>query len=483
MVYKPTAETAVHALDTTQQLAAQKQYSWLSGLDVTLTGSTSAIETAVSSGTVVFDGETIDVAGGTYTHPAGDTTNPRWDALCVTAADGTIEVYTGVPAELVDDPQGNPIRGEAAFSPAPSDNITTEIVCIALVWIPSGATNNDDLTNQNTGGVANPIVDRRVYQAGQVTQTTRKATITTSGWHTIASQAPLGTGPATTQRLASALFTFRDTQAGRTSSTTFWASHMDAEQPTITVLSSSAGSASALDGIRIVSGQDDATNGAEVQVNVQVGTESQVSVEYTIQNNYMESGWWPESWQEGLKPTGYDSTDIYWRGEPRHIFASSNDWSSTARFSVDRDGNIAGNDLNRDTVGVRGYLSSNTTLSTNTYHNIVFDAVKFSNMPGFDTSTGIFTAPSDGYYDCRATMTWSSPNSGKRFVSYIGHNGTAAREHTHSAQAAPLSITVNDVVGANAGDDIRFAVQQYSGADQVLSGATNDTYFSIMKFG
>lgn len=485
MPYKPTSQSAQHALDEVQQLAAQQQYSWLSGLDTTLSGSTSSIETTVGSGTVVFDSKTIDVAGGNYAHPDGDTDNPRWDALVVTDSDGTVEVFSGIPNETVADQNGDPIRGEGAFSPAPSDNITAEMVCLALVWIPAGATNNTDLTDEANGGVASPVVDRRVYQAGRIDQTTRRATITSSGWHTIASQSPLGTGPDTSLKLANGLFTVRDTQAGRTSSTTFWASHMDGERPTIRVVSSSAGSSPrAVQGIRIVSGPDEATDGAEVQINVQLNTNSQVSVvEYTLQNNYHYGGWWPENWQAGTIPSGYDSTDIYWRNGSGHVLASSNDWSTTAQFSVDRSGNVAANRVEKQETAARVWLSSAITVD-GSGQTIPYDTVKTDDWGAWDTSTGVFTVPYDGWYTVHGHARLEGASNEQRLDLLVLHNGGGqAITRIPIGAGKVTTFGVQTIIDATAGDTIEIEERHGGGGTNTIAGNPRETYATIVHEG
>lgn len=483
MPYKPTAQTAVHALDQTQQLAAQKQYSWLSGGDVTTTGSTSSIETAVSSGRCVFDGEQITIPGGNHTHPDGDTDDPRWDALCVTDRTGTVEVFTGVPAPTATDEQGDPIRGEPAFSPAPSDNITSEMVCLALVWIPSGATNNADLTDESAGGVAEPVVDRRVYQAGRVDQTTRRATITSSGWHTIASQAPLGTGPSTSKNLANGLFTVRDTQSGRNSATTFWAAHMDAENPTIRVINSSAGSQTrAIQGVRLVSGLSESDNGAEVQVNVQLNSDSQVSdVEYTLQNNYHYGGWWPESWQSGVTPSGYDSTDIYWRGDA-HVDAIATQHTGSAQYAVNRAGDVQMRDLQRDRVATKATLSTAQSIPNETTTTVAFDQTAFDHYGAFSGSESI-SVPANGTYHCDANIGFSSFSSGTYARIDILQNGSAISTNRSEPYSGGPVISTNTISELVAGDRITVNAHHNSGSAVDLRARLPQTFLSIAKLG
>jgi hypothetical protein len=479
MPYNPESSTAVHALDQTQQLAANKQYSWLSGADVTTTGSTSSIETAVSSGRATWDGEQITIPGGNHTHPAGDTDNPRWDALCVTDRTGTVEVFTGIPNEVVTDNQGDPVRGEPAFSPAPSDNITAEMVCLALVWIPSGATNNTDLTDETNGGVANPVVDRRVYQAGRVDQTTRRKTINSSGWYTIASNAPLGTGP-TAEKRCNGLFTVRDTQSGRHSSMTFYASYMYGADPTITLLNASnfAGHR-AIRGVRLVNGGTD--EGAMVQVNVQLDDRNQIDfAEYTLQNNYQYGGWYPEHWQSGTVPQGFETTVLDFNNGDYIMAAVAN---GTEQFVVGRDGAVGTRRVFKDETAARVYLSSNFSVD-GSGQTIPYDTIKSDDWGAWDSSTGVFTAPYDGWYTVHGHARLETPSDGQRVDLFVRHNGAGqAVTRIPVGSSSVTTFGVQTIIDAAAGDTIEIEERHAGGGTLTIAGNPRETYATIVHEG
>lgn len=161
MVFHPTASTGRHALDEIQQHGATVGYGWFDGLAVSLTNSTSSIESQWTSGTVLWDGRPLDIGSGTLTHDAGDD-NPRWDAIVVTDSAGSVQIVKGTPQPVATDDEGNVYRGEQAWTPSPADSITYNMAVLAIVWISAGASNNDDLTDTTSGGVAEPVVDRRV---------------------------------------------------------------------------------------------------------------------------------------------------------------------------------------------------------------------------------------------------------------------------------------------------------------------------------
>jgi hypothetical protein len=482
MPYKPDSETAVHALDPLQQLAANKQYSWLSGADVSLSSSTSAIETTTTPGAVVFNGETISIESVTRGHPDGDTDDPRWDAVCVTDRTGTVEVFTGIPAPTVTDENGDPIRGEPAFSPAPSDNITSEMVCLALVWIPAGATTNDDLTDETNGGVANPVVDRRVYQAGRVDQTTRRATITSTGWYRIASIAPLGTGPAGGDR-ASGLFTVRDTQSGRHSSLTFEASVHYGDRPTLTVhnTSSFAGSR-AINAVRIVSsGTDD---GAAVDINVQLGDRSQIDfAEYTLQNNYHYGGWSPEQWPSASVPSGYSTTAIDLKDpDPLLGAVRGGDYGSGLPWAVLSDGSIRTTDLGRRNVATKVTLSANQSIPDATPTEIEFDQTAFDDYNAFSGETTI-TVPTDGTYLCDTNIGFADLSADSFARIDVKKNNTLISTDRAKPYEGGVALSTNTVSKLSAGDSIAVRVYHTNGSATDVRSSRPETFLTIARLG
>lgn len=473
MTYHPTASTAVHALDQIQQLAAQKQYSWLSGADTTLSGATGTIETTVSDGTVVFGGETINIESTTLAHSDGDTQQPRWDAIVVTDSAGTLEVIEGVPAEPVTDEQGNTITGEAAFKPAPSDAITTEMVALALVWIPAGATTNGDLTEE--------IVDRRVNQAGRVEQTTRSATIKQSGWHTIASVAPLGSGPSIStdeQHRSSGLFTVRCATPGQTGALVFWAGQLDSEQPTINVIKATRSAVDrSLNGIRIVSSKKDSTDGAMLQIDTQLHDESALAVEYTLQNNYMNAGWWPENWQQGSIPPDFHTTTFSFE-RLNFVTGIATDWNDQARWGVERDGNVSMRDLNREKVGGRIALSNNTPISGE--KKIPFNMVVFDDGSHYDGSGG-YVVNADGTFIISASARLAQLGTGADVILTVRINGTSDAKVYHAAAEERVTLTTSCISRLSEGDVIEVFGETSTNAR--ITGFANETFLSVGRLG
>jgi hypothetical protein len=481
MVYKPTVDTAQHALDETQQLAANKQYSWGSGLNVSLSPATSIIETELSSGTVVMDGETISIGNITVEHSDGDPDYPRWDAVCVSDRSGTVEAISGIPAKPVTTPDGNVIRGEGAFKPAPSDDITNEMVCLALVWIPSGATVNDDLKDTSNGGVPNPIRDRRVKQAGRIDQFTHRSEIQSSGWHRIAAMGPLDTSGDSGEERASALFTVRDTQAGKHSSLTFYASCIYGQNPALTVLnSSSTVNDRAIQDIRLIDGGGN--DGAAVDVNVQLGGASSINhVEYTIQNNYHEDGWSPEGWQSASVPSGFEVTQIDVSSNP--LFAGARE--NNTPWYVDGDGVVHAQDINRANVGSRAWSGVDQDIPSGTQRRVEFNTISYDNRGEFNTDIGRFVPNQQGMYRVNSTLQWSINNPDQAEVgSFIVINGSQhAGTFYQTSGPERFSTSVSDTMPLAAGDTVEIHTQQTTGSSMTINGARHRTWVTITRVG
>lgn len=307
MPYLPTSNSAIRAQDETQTHAAIQGCAWDSGCAVTLGSSSTSIETTVDPGTVLFDGQLVDVASTTNTHSSGDSSNPRWDAVVVTDNTGTVEIISGPPAPPAQTEDGTVLRGEEAWSPAPEDTISTNVVILALVWIPSGATATADLTDTSAGGVTEPIVDRRLPAPGRAHEQRRATTVTSSGWYRIAQNGPVADGGSGGDR-AHAMFTVHSPQSAIHSSTTFYASEQYGSRPTLTLLNRSHTSNGAVQNVRLVTGGT--TEGAAVEVNIALGGQSEVSVNYSIYDNNALDGWAPVGWESGSVPTGFSTTEL-----------------------------------------------------------------------------------------------------------------------------------------------------------------------------
>lgn len=487
MVFHPENQTGSHALDLIQQNSAQIGYGWLSGLAANLTTSSTAIESEWTAGSVLFDGVTVDVPGGAITHSAGDSSNPRWDALAVTDSSGTVQVIEGTPSPVAQDDEGNIYRGESAWTPSPSDQITREMAVFALGWIPPGASTNDDLTNTSAGGVAEPVVDRRVESPGVERQTTRAATITSSGWYRIASVGPVEDGATGTpgDLRATARFSVRDAAASLQSEKTFWASLFFHNNPTLSLQNGSyfAGTHGAITDIRIVH-PDDTYEGGAVEVNVQLQGNSSVPVEYTIADNYTDRGWAPEPWTAGSVPTNFDTTELDLSSDPIQAVAAN---GVNDMFAVQRDGTVITEQTQQRNVATVARRNTDLTIppeSTTMITTVPFDTATDDDWGAWDLSSGMFTVPQDGWYSIDFQGRMQSMPSGTRVGTHVAATGYPhQRRWINTGQGGIVSAQGYAQLDLVAGDTIKINLRQNSGSDQTLGGVPSETFCAITYEG
>lgn len=484
MVFSPQSSTGQHALDETQPHSALIGYGWRSGLSASLTGSSTAIESQWTSGSVLWNGETIDIPSGTITHDAGDASDPRWDALAVTDSAGTVQIVKGTPAPVASDDSGTEYPGEQAWTPSPSDQITRDMVVLAIVWIPAGAADNTDLTNTSSGGVNNPVVDRRMEVPGREQQVTRSATITSSGWYRIASVGPVQDGVQGTNVRASSLFSVRDTRQTLHSENIYHAQLFYDRNPTLSLQSSSyyTGTHGAITDIRMVHSPDTYEGGA-IEVNVQLQGQSQVPVEYSITHNHIQQGWNPEPWTAGSIPTGFNTTGLDLSLDPIQAVAAD---GVDDLFVVQRDGTVLAQDRDQTNVGVRAGLSTDDTIGTTGRERIEFDTVKFDDRNEFDSSIGRFNAARSGKYRVHASLQWPLGFPGTQEVgTFIMSTGTrvAGTFERSGSQGERFTTQVTDTIDIAPGDNIEIHAQHSAGASQTVVGSTLFTYVNIERLG
>lgn len=483
MPFSPSASSGAHALDLIQGLSADLGYGWQSGLDASLTNSTSIIESEWTAGSILWDGTVIDLPDGTIEHDAGDQDNPRWDALAVTDSGGTVQAIKGTPMPVATDDDGNTYPGEQAWTPSPSDQITRDMVVFAIVWIPAGASNNDDLTNTSAGGVAEPVVDRRVEVPGQEEQITRGATITSSGWYRIASVGPVVEDPDTEADdiQANALFSIRDTQQQLHSENTFWASLFFDQNPTLSLQNSSyyTGTHGAITDIRIVH-PNDTYDGGAVEVNVQLQGQSSVSVEYSLTHNHTQQGWTPEPWAAGDVPSGWNTTALDLSLDPIQAVAAD---GQNDLFTMQRDGTVVAETMQRRQTAMVARLNNDVSIGTSGTTRIPWDSFE-GDWPDAWNSNNEFVAPFDGWYDVDVALRWPDPPDGMRADVLIDATGyTAQTTRTHSSTSSVRSMTGDALVEIDAGDSIWVGVQHDAGSTQTVAGWPSETRCQIVYVG
>lgn len=485
MPFHPEASSGQHALDIIQSHSADLGYGWQSGLDASLTSSTSAIESQWTAGSYLWDGATIDLQSGTITHDSGDPDNPRWDALAVTDSSGTVQVIKGTPMPVATDDDGNTYPGEQAWTPSPSDQITRDMVVFAIVWIPAGAANNDDLTNTSAGGVSNPVIDRRVEVTGQERQVARNATITSSGWYRIASVGPVENDGQGENIRASALFSVRDRAGGLHSDTVFWGSLFFDNNPTLSLQNSSyyAGDHGAITDIRLVH-PDDTYEGGAIEANVQVQGQGSISVEYTLTHNHdhLFQNWNPEPWTAGSVPTGWNTTELDLATyDPIQAVAAD---GTDNMFIVQRDGTVVTETQQQRKVATIARLNTNLSVGTSGPVRIPWDVVDEGDWGNWDTSNNVFVTPEDGWYSVRTQARWEGPPDGLRIGMLTDATGyTAQTSWTHTGASTVVSARGDGLFELSAGDEIWVSGRHNGSSSQTIGGVPPETHCYIEYLG
>lgn len=112
----------------------------IDGCGVALGGSTTSIETSVAAGVVNFGNQPIEVTNQTVTHPDGDATHPRVDAVTVNQ-NGTAGRIVGTPAAADPSNRRFPRVRTPTLPAVPDDNL----LVVGALWVPAGATASSDL--------------------------------------------------------------------------------------------------------------------------------------------------------------------------------------------------------------------------------------------------------------------------------------------------------------------------------------------------
>ena len=138
-------------------------------------------------------------------------------------------------------------------------------------------------------------------------------------------------------------------------------------------------------------------------------------------------------------------------------------------------------------VRVRAYRNAQQTISTNTtlvFETVVFNTEDYDTGSEYNTSTGVFTAASSGYYLISSTTTWGNNAAGVRSIRITKNGSAAARGSGNvSNTLATTSTTVSTVIQLTAGDTVEIEVAGYSGSasSTTVEAGTDLSYLQITK--
>ena len=128
-------------------------------------------------------------------------------------------------------------------------------------------------------------------------------------------------------------------------------------------------------------------------------------------------------------------------------------------------------------------------ISNNTWTTCTYETAEYNFGSGFDTSSGVYTAPSTGYYNFNVTIMLYNPTARNFMVRLYKNNATAIkqarREDGADGKQDLESIHVNAVVQLDAGDTARFQgyIEMDSSSDRRILTGQENTYVKGERIG
>lgn len=152
-------------------------------------------------------------------------------------------------------------------------------------------------------------------------------------------------------------------------------------------------------------------------------------------------------------------------------------------------GTLSAQQVNVSRVGLSAYRGSNQSISSGSRETVAFDAVYVSSdhFDVLNTSTGIYTIPSDGVYHVDFQITWADQFSEGDTITYEldtgGGRGLVA-EKTVATGHAPTHSFSKTIYAINQGTALEVMVEQDTGSTMDVLGAGNkETFITIDKVG
>ena len=123
--------------------------------------------------------------------------------------------------------------------------------------------------------------------------------------------------------------------------------------------------------------------------------------------------------------------------------------------------------LTQKKPSVFAYQNSLTTSCGNTaWTTIVCDTVLVDTESGYNTSTGIYTAPVAGYYLCNGGVCFATNGNGSRAIRFNSTGGVAPGiESTAGSGAVNIDICISVIVKLTANQQVWLQAYQDSGGD------------------
>lgn len=123
-----------------------------------------------------------------------------------------------------------------------------------------------------------------------------------------------------------------------------------------------------------------------------------------------------------------------------------------------------------------------TSTANNTETTVLFDTVTSDTSGSYVPATGIWTAPSSGYYSVEAQLNYDSNATGLRYVYVYKNNSTAMiTAYYDTSTATNKTVAASRTFYLAAGDNLRVKARQTSGGSLNVGGNVDLNWFSISK--
>ena len=145
-------------------------------------------------------------------------------------------------------------------------------------------------------------------------------------------------------------------------------------------------------------------------------------------------------------------------------------WSSSVQTSDQTDTRV---------VTARAYRSGNQSVSTAAETDIVFNAISFDDVGGFNTSTGVYTVQVPGKYRVKTSLYITSAAS-EVFTISIYKTGAQVAQRFFTATNDAM-VEVDDVLNFVAGDTIKSTIDSTADTSYAIIGASITTFTTIER--
>lgn len=136
------------------------------------------------------------------------------------------------------------------------------------------------------------------------------------------------------------------------------------------------------------------------------------------------------------------------------------------------------------TVAAKARLTSDQSINTGANSIIHLATEDYDLGNDFDTTSWVFTCPSDGLYLVCAAVKIVNLNDGDWGILYIDiDGGLQAYDRQMAAGTATLQLRMSDVLQLSATDTLKLYAYHNYGASRTVDASPGETYMSVAKIG